>query len=61
VCTLEPGTILATGTPAGVGIARKPPILLKPGDVVRIEIEGVGAIENPVIAEPDGNAVGFGE
>jgi 2-keto-4-pentenoate hydratase/2-oxohepta-3-ene-1,7-dioic acid hydratase in catechol pathway len=35
VCTLEPGTILATGTPAGVGIARKPPILLKPGDVVR--------------------------
>jgi 2-keto-4-pentenoate hydratase/2-oxohepta-3-ene-1,7-dioic acid hydratase in catechol pathway len=59
VCTLEPGTILATGTPAGVGIARKPPILLKPGDVVRIEIEGVGAIENPVIAEPDDTAVGF--
>jgi 2-keto-4-pentenoate hydratase/2-oxohepta-3-ene-1,7-dioic acid hydratase in catechol pathway len=61
VCTLEPGTILATGTPAGVGIARKPPILLKPGDVVRIEIEGVGAIENPVIAEPEDSAVGFDE
>ncbi|MEY2463269.1 MAG: hypothetical protein QOH64_1407 [Acidimicrobiaceae bacterium] len=59
VCTLEPGTVLATGTPAGVGIARKPPILLKPGDVVRIEIEGLGAIENPVIAEPDDTAVGF--
>ena len=59
VCTLEPGTILATGTPAGVGIARKPPILLKPGDVVRIEIEGLGAIENPVIAEPDDTPVGF--
>ena len=59
VCTLEPGTILATGTPAGVGIARTPPILLKPGDVVRIEIEGLGAIENPVIAEPDDTPVGF--
>jgi 2-keto-4-pentenoate hydratase/2-oxohepta-3-ene-1,7-dioic acid hydratase in catechol pathway len=59
VCTLEPGTILATGTPAGVGIARKPPILLKPGDVVRIEIEGLGAIENPVIAEPHDTPLGF--
>jgi 2-keto-4-pentenoate hydratase/2-oxohepta-3-ene-1,7-dioic acid hydratase in catechol pathway len=51
--TLEPGDVVATGTPAGVGIARKPPCLLKAGDVVRIEIEGLGALENPVVAEPD--------
>ncbi len=50
--TLEPGDIVATGTPAGVGITRKPPQLLKAGDVVRIEIEGIGQIENPVIEEP---------
>jgi 2-keto-4-pentenoate hydratase/2-oxohepta-3-ene-1,7-dioic acid hydratase in catechol pathway len=50
--TLEPGDIVATGTPAGVGITRKPPQLLKAGDVVRIEIEGIGQIENPVIDEP---------
>ena len=51
--TLEPGDIVATGTPSGVGITRKPPQLLKDGDVVRIEIEGIGAIENPVIDEPE--------
>ena len=51
--TLEPGDIIATGTPAGIGIMRKPPILLKPGDTVRIEIDGIGAIENPVIADTD--------
>jgi 2-keto-4-pentenoate hydratase/2-oxohepta-3-ene-1,7-dioic acid hydratase in catechol pathway len=50
--TLEPGDVVATGTPAGVGISMKPPALLKSGDVVRIEIEGIGAIENPVIDEP---------
>ncbi len=50
--TLEPGDIVATGTPSGVGIVRKPPLLLRDGDVVRIEIEGIGAIENPVIDEP---------
>jgi 2-keto-4-pentenoate hydratase/2-oxohepta-3-ene-1,7-dioic acid hydratase in catechol pathway len=50
--TLEPGDVIATGTPAGVGIAMKPPKLLVAGDVVRIEIEGIGRIENPVIAEP---------
>ncbi len=53
--TLEPGDIVATGTPSGVGIVRKPPQLLKAGDVVRIEIEGIGAIENPVIDEPEGD------
>jgi 2-keto-4-pentenoate hydratase/2-oxohepta-3-ene-1,7-dioic acid hydratase in catechol pathway len=51
--TLEPGDIISTGTPGGVGIAKKPPQLLVAGDIVRIEIEGIGQIENPVIAEPD--------
>jgi 2-keto-4-pentenoate hydratase/2-oxohepta-3-ene-1,7-dioic acid hydratase in catechol pathway len=53
VFTLEPGDIVATGTPAGVGMARTPPSFLQPGDVVRIEIERVGTLENPVVAEPD--------
>lgn len=51
VMTLRPGDILATGTPAGVGIARKPPVFLNDGDVVRIEIDGLGHIENRVVAE----------
>ena len=51
--TLEPGDIIATGTPAGVGIAMKPPKLLAAGDVVRIEIEGIGWIENAMIDEPE--------
>lgn len=46
--TLYPGDIIATGTPVGVGIGYKPPKYLKPGDVVRIEIDGIGVIENPV-------------
>jgi 2-keto-4-pentenoate hydratase/2-oxohepta-3-ene-1,7-dioic acid hydratase in catechol pathway len=46
--TLEPGDLIATGTPAGVGLGFKPPKFLKAGDVVRIEVEGVGALENPV-------------
>ncbi|MEW5977313.1 MAG: fumarylacetoacetate hydrolase family protein [Acidobacteriota bacterium] len=49
--TLQPGTIVATGTPSGVGSARKPPRWLKPGDVVRVEIEGLGVLENPVESE----------
>ena len=53
VCTLEPGDIISTGTPGGVGVAKKPPQFLKEGDVVRIEIEGIGWIENRAIAEPD--------
>lgn len=53
VCTLEPGDIVATGTPAGIGVAMEPRRFLVPGDVVRIEVEGLGAIENPVIDEPD--------
>jgi 2-keto-4-pentenoate hydratase/2-oxohepta-3-ene-1,7-dioic acid hydratase in catechol pathway len=48
--TLEPGDLIYTGTPAGVGMARTPPLYLKPGDVVRVEIDGLGAIENRVEA-----------
>lgn len=50
--TLLPGTIIATGTPAGVGFVMDPPRCLDPGMTVRIEIDGIGAIENPVIAQP---------
>jgi 2-keto-4-pentenoate hydratase/2-oxohepta-3-ene-1,7-dioic acid hydratase in catechol pathway len=46
--TLYPGDLIATGTPVGVGIGFKPPKYLKPGDVVRVEIDGIGALENPV-------------
>jgi 2-keto-4-pentenoate hydratase/2-oxohepta-3-ene-1,7-dioic acid hydratase in catechol pathway len=46
--TLEPGDLLVTGTPSGVGHARKPPVYLKPGDVVEAEIEGIGLLKNPV-------------
>jgi 2-keto-4-pentenoate hydratase/2-oxohepta-3-ene-1,7-dioic acid hydratase in catechol pathway len=49
--TLEPGDVLATGTPAGVGMAMQPPTFLAEGDVVRIEIEGLGALENQVRKE----------
>jgi 2-keto-4-pentenoate hydratase/2-oxohepta-3-ene-1,7-dioic acid hydratase in catechol pathway len=47
--TLEPGDVIATGTPSGVGVFRDPPVFLEPGDAVRVEVEGVGAIENPII------------
>ncbi len=46
--TLEPGDIIATGTPPGVGFARKPPIFLKSGDVAEVEVEGLGVLSNPV-------------
>lgn len=49
--TLRPGTVILTGTPQGVGFARKPPVWLKPGDRVVIEIEKIGRLENPVQAE----------
>lgn len=48
--TLEPGDIIATGTPEGVGAFRTPPIFLKPGDTVEVEIEGLGVLQNPVVA-----------
>ena len=54
---LEPGDIIATGTPAGVGIVRQPPRWLVAGDTVRVEIDGIGALENPIIDEPADTAV----
>jgi acylpyruvate hydrolase len=48
VMTLEPGDIIVTGTPGGVGFARKPPVFMKAGDVCEIEIEGIGTLRNPV-------------
>ncbi len=49
--TLEPGTVILTGTPEGVGMGRKPPVYLKGGDVVEVEIEGIGVLRNPVVEE----------
>ncbi len=49
--TLEAGDVVATGTPPGVGFTRKPPIFMKDGDTVEIEIEGLGILSNPVMAE----------
>jgi len=49
---LVPGDIIVTGTPGGVGAARKPPLWLQPGDVVEVEISGVGVLRNPVAQEP---------
>jgi 2-keto-4-pentenoate hydratase/2-oxohepta-3-ene-1,7-dioic acid hydratase in catechol pathway len=51
--TLEPGDILSTGTPAGVGVFRVPPVFLEPGDRVRCEVEGIGSVENPIVAWQD--------
>jgi 2-keto-4-pentenoate hydratase/2-oxohepta-3-ene-1,7-dioic acid hydratase in catechol pathway len=48
-CTLEPGDLILTGTPDGVGMAMDPPQFLEPGDVVAIEIERLGRIEHPVV------------
>jgi 2-keto-4-pentenoate hydratase/2-oxohepta-3-ene-1,7-dioic acid hydratase in catechol pathway len=48
--TLEPGDLIATGTPAGVGVFRKPPVFMQPGDEITIEIEGLGSLTNPVAA-----------
>jgi 2-keto-4-pentenoate hydratase/2-oxohepta-3-ene-1,7-dioic acid hydratase in catechol pathway len=47
--TLEPGDIIATGTPSGVGFKREPPLFLKPGDVVEVEISSIGLLSNPVV------------
>lgn len=49
--TLLPGTLLLTGTPAGAGFAHKPPVYLKPGDVFEVEVEGIGVLKNPMVAE----------
>jgi 2-keto-4-pentenoate hydratase/2-oxohepta-3-ene-1,7-dioic acid hydratase in catechol pathway len=47
--TLDPGDVIATGTPAGVGVFRDPPVFLEPGDRVRCDIEGIGSVENPIV------------
>jgi 2-keto-4-pentenoate hydratase/2-oxohepta-3-ene-1,7-dioic acid hydratase in catechol pathway len=47
--TLEPGDIIATGTPSGVGVFRDPPVFLLPGDRARCEIDGIGWVENPIV------------
>jgi 2-keto-4-pentenoate hydratase/2-oxohepta-3-ene-1,7-dioic acid hydratase in catechol pathway len=53
VSTLEPGDLIFTGTPAGVGDGRQPPRYLAPGNVVETEIEGVGVMRNACVAGPD--------
>ncbi|MDO8302820.1 MAG: fumarylacetoacetate hydrolase family protein, partial [Sedimentisphaerales bacterium] len=49
--TLLPGTLILTGTPPGVGYARKPPVYLRAGDTMAVEIESIGTLENYVVAE----------
>lgn len=51
IFTLTPGDVIATGTPAGVGWSKKPPRFMKPGDIVEVEIEAVGLLRNPVVAQ----------
>lgn len=51
--TLRPGDVIATGTPGGVGFARKPPVYLLPGDLIEVTVEGVGTISNRIVAEKD--------
>jgi 2-keto-4-pentenoate hydratase/2-oxohepta-3-ene-1,7-dioic acid hydratase in catechol pathway len=51
IFTLVPGDVIVTGTPAGVGWSKKPPRFMKPGDVVEVEIEGIGVLRNPVVAQ----------
>ena len=53
--TLEPGDLVITGTPSGVGVFRDPPVFLVPGDVVRVEVEGIGRVTNPIV-DADGTA-----
>ena len=49
--TLEPGDLIITGTPAGVGAARKPPVFMKADDICEVEIEGIGILRNPIVDE----------
>ena len=54
--TLLPGTVILTGTPAGVGFVRQPPVFLRAGDEVEVEIEGLGVLRNHVVAEEAGSS-----
>jgi 2-keto-4-pentenoate hydratase/2-oxohepta-3-ene-1,7-dioic acid hydratase in catechol pathway len=56
IMTLEPGDLIATGTPEGVGHARTPPVWLKAGDTISVEIDQIGVLSNPVASEPDARA-----
>jgi 2-keto-4-pentenoate hydratase/2-oxohepta-3-ene-1,7-dioic acid hydratase in catechol pathway len=49
ITTLEPGDIIATGTPAGVGSRRTPPLWMKPGDTIEVDISGIGVLSNPIV------------
>ena len=51
ICPLVPGDVIVTGTPGGVGLKRTPPLWMKPGDTVEVEISGIGVLQNSVIAE----------
>jgi 2-keto-4-pentenoate hydratase/2-oxohepta-3-ene-1,7-dioic acid hydratase in catechol pathway len=53
--TLECGDVIVTGTPSGVGVARKPPLFMKPGETCEVEIEGIGTLINPIADEADGH------
>lgn len=55
--TLRPGDLIVTGTPAGVGLARKPQLWMKPGDVCEVEIEAIGTLRNPIEDEPERRAL----
>src|SRR4051794_36850383 len=48
VMTVEPGDVIITGTPAGVGYPRNPPVFMQPGDICEVEIEGIGVLRNPI-------------
>ena len=52
ICPLSPGDVIVTGTPGGVGLKRTPPLWMRPGDTVEVEISGIGILRNTVIAEP---------
>jgi 2-keto-4-pentenoate hydratase/2-oxohepta-3-ene-1,7-dioic acid hydratase in catechol pathway len=56
--TLEPGDVIATGTPPGVGFARKPPVFIKSGDVMEVEVESLGILRNPVVAAAESISAG---
>jgi len=53
-CVLQPGDVISTGTPGGVGFARDPQVWLRPGDALEVEVDGIGTLRNPVVAESDG-------
>jgi 2-keto-4-pentenoate hydratase/2-oxohepta-3-ene-1,7-dioic acid hydratase in catechol pathway len=57
IMTLEPGDLIATGTPEGVGHARTPPVWMRPGDEISVEIDGIGVLTNRVVAEAEDSTI----